>query len=176
MKEIKIRDSKRARATIEASEKGYYVDEEGNVISPKGRKRKPQSQWSRGSVYYRFTVRGNDGKNTTVQYHQLAAYQKFGRAALVKGIQIRHLDNNSENNRPDNLALGTAGDNAMDNPEDERLARAKHAASHRKKLNDIEVARLRKEHAEGARQKDLCKKYGIAKSTCSYIVNRKTYA
>jgi hypothetical protein len=172
---IKIRDSRRARATIEADEKGYYVNEEGDVISPTGKKRKPQPHRGRGASYYRFTIKLTGGKSTTVQYHQLAAYQKFGRAALVDGVHTRHLDGNAQNNRPDNLALGSATDNAMDQPAEVRVARAKHAASHIRKLSDIQVARLRKEKAEGATLKEICKKYGIAKSTASYIVNRKTY-
>lgn len=179
-KETEIRDSLRARSTVDASERGYYVNEDGDVISPKGTKRKPQpykNSAHRGGYYYRFTISvPGSKKRTTVTYHQLAAYQKFGAVALAEGVVVRHMDGDSENNRPDNIELGDHSDNMMDQCPKVRRARAKHAASHLKKLSDIEVARLRKDRAAGATLKVLCEKYGIAKSTCSYIINKKTYA
>jgi len=178
--EAKIRDSLRARSTVDASERGYFVNEDGDVISPTGKKRKPQpykNSAKKGGYYYRFTISiPGSRKRTTITFHQLAAYQKFGAMALAKGVLVRHLDGNSENNRPDNLVLGNESDNAMDQCPKIRKARAKHAASHLKRLNDIQVASLRRDRAAGATLKVLCAKYGIAKSTCSYIINRKTYA
>ena len=167
---------------MQAFEKGYYVNEKGDVISPLGRVRKPQPyRNSRGSggFYYRFTVQVEiDGEKykTSVAYHQLAAYQKFGEEALSEGVVVRHRNGDSEDNRPDNILLGTSSDNMMDQPEEVRKARALYAATFQQKLSDQQVRDLRAAKKRGATLQQICWKYQIAKSTASYIINRKTYA
>jgi len=173
-----MRNSLRARATVEAYDKGYRVNEDGDVISFKGTKLKPQPYSSKGKdggVYYRFTLSMSDGKSTTVNYHQLAGYQKFGKAALAEGIVVRHSDGNSENNKLSNFKLGTQKDNYNDQDDEVIKARAIHAASFKRKLTMDQARQLRKDREEGANYAQLGEKYGIPKSSISYIVNGKTY-
>jgi hypothetical protein len=178
---MKIRNSLRAQATVEAYEKGYRVNKDGDVISHIGNKRSPQKtakgrREKKGlTYYYRFTYRMLDGRNTTVCFHQLAAYQKFGSATFEGGTVVRHKDGNSENNRLDNILIGTQTDNAFDQPEEIRVARAKHAASFQRKLTMQQARQLRKDRSAGMDYKGLSAKYGIPKSSVSYIVNGKTY-
>jgi Mor family transcriptional regulator len=64
----------------------------------------------------------------------------------------------------------------MDKPSDVRVRAAKAGADVQKKLTADEVISLRAERERGAKYVDLVEKYGISKSTVSFIVNRKTYA
>lgn len=53
-------------------------------------------------------------RKSYVYEHRLVALKIYGPAAAAPGIVIRHLDGNRMNNTPDNLALGSQGDNVMD--------------------------------------------------------------
>lgn len=173
-----MRDSLRARATVEAYDKGYRVNDKGEVISPTEYKRKPQPYTRKGKkagTYYRFTISMSCGRKTTVNYHQLAGYQKFGKAALAEGTVVRHLDGNSENNKLSNFALGDNVDNYMDQPEETIIARAKHAASFKRKLTMDQARQLREDRKIGMTYRELGERYGIPKSSISYIINNKTY-
>ena len=44
----------------------------------------------------------------------MQAYQKFGNLIFQDNIQVRHLNNNSQDNSWDNIEIGTAKENAMD--------------------------------------------------------------
>lgn len=155
-----------------AKEKGYFIDNSGLVWSPKGR----QLKCGKGlGGYIRFSIADGNGRALSVYVHRLVAYQKFGDIVFEKGVVTRHLDGNLVNNFFENIAVGSMSDNMMDRPRKERLLHAKKAASHRRKLSKSEVSNLRAERANGATYRQLCQKYGIAKSTVSYIVNAVTY-
>lgn len=148
--------------------KGYRVDDDGNVYGPSGRKLKVWYQ----DGYPIFRV---GHSSCSVPVHRLAAYQKFGEALYVKGIECRHVDGNPSNSKPDNIILGTASDNAMDKDPAVRLGAAKKAAAVLRKLTESERDALLRDRRDGATYSELMKKYGLAKSTVSYIVNGKTY-
>jgi hypothetical protein len=63
------------------------------------------------SPYYAVNLYGN-GKNHKCLVHRLVAEAFHGKAPA--GMMVRHLDGNSFNNRADNLAWGTAKENAAD--------------------------------------------------------------
>lgn len=101
-------------AIAEAHRRGYRVQPDGSVLSPHGRVRSLNpSGLTKGSRYLAFSMRWA-GSVFTIWVHRLAAYQVYGDAALADGVCVRHLDDDRNNNRPDNLALGTASDNAKD--------------------------------------------------------------
>lgn len=166
------RNSNRSRMTQYAAKRGYWVDEDGRPHSPTGR-------ILRGCIgsngYQRFSIRRPDGGHANVAVHQLAALLKFGKAALAPGVHIRHLDGDPLNNRPSNLELGTAHQNIMDRPRAARVAHAKRAASFLRKMSRDQVEEARRMYEGGAKLKDIAAKYGVAMSTASYVVNRKTY-
>lgn len=168
-----IRASKQARLTIWAGQYGYRVDDSGELFSPTGRHLKPGPD---RNGYRRFSVRPRDTMvSTSVLVHQLAAIQKFGVAALGSGVQVRHLDGDPGNNRRENLAIGSARDNQMDKPRALRVRVAKQAAYRLRRLTPEQVASMRREYSNGSKLVALAAKYSVAKSTASYIVNRKTY-
>jgi isopentenyl phosphate kinase len=63
----------------------------------------------------------------------------------------------------------------MDIPPAERHKKARKAAATQRKLSKVDVSDLRRDRAGGMTYKMLMAKYGLAKSTVSYIVNGKTY-
>lgn len=111
--------------------------------------------------------------------HRLVVFEKFGEDMYAPGLEVRHKDNNFENNSWGNLLLGNKSQNMMDKPPEERkrIARiARIAALAQRKLSEGEAQQLRNDHVAGLSYRQLMKKYGIAKSTVSYIVNKRTYS
>lgn len=113
-----------------AYDKGYRVDEDGNVWY-NGRQRKVHDSWGgkRGKQYYSFCIKNEDGKPKNVQVHKLQAYQKFGEKMFESGIVVRHLNDNSLDNTYNNIEIGTTSDNMFDMPVEKRKALSKHATS-----------------------------------------------
>lgn len=127
-------------------------------------------QTARG--HHRFNVRL--GKELIpICVHKLAAFLHYGEQALQPGVEVRHVNGVAGDNRKENLLLGTRSDNALDQPADIRKARAQHAASFLRKLSDAQVLALRADREAGATYSDLCKKYGVVKSTVSRLVREK---
>ena len=168
-----IRKSKRAQAVIYASELGYVVGKDGEVISHMGILRKLQTKLRNGIPYYEFSIRLPGRISASVDVHQLAAYQKFGKDALKEYVVVRHLDGNSLNNSYDNLAIGSSSDNMMDRSPEDRLNHAVATAATKRVLTDSEVVDARKLRDAGASYKDLMLLYNIrSKSTMWEILNR----
>lgn len=115
-----------------------------------------------------------EGTRGTAYVHRLAAWQKFG-DEIFSWADVRHLDGDKTNNRPENLVLGTRSENMMDRDATDRVAHARKAARVQRKMTDKQVAQLRKDRVAGATYAVLMQKYGISKTAVSYIVNHKTY-
>lgn len=161
-----------ARAVVLAFQRGYRVDSNGRLFSSKGRAIR---QWTDKRGYKRYNIKDESGQ-TGFAVHALQAYQLFGDASLQPGIQVRHLDGNPLNNRPENIAIGSASDNNMDKPRSVRVRIAKHAAARRRKISFEEAVEARAGFQSGAlRLVDIMDRFGIAKSTASYLVNSRTY-
>ena len=117
--------SKRTIALETAYDKGYRVVE-GEVITPSG-----TVLALVGRKYLRFSTMTVNGIYP-VPVHRLVAYQKYGEKLFEKGICVRHLDGDAFNNLPNNIAIGTYRDNAMDIPVEDRMRSVEHASSFRK--------------------------------------------
>lgn len=155
------------RIEEKAYQAGYRVTEEGEVISPHSGK--PLKLYLRKHGYLSFSYDHTD----KVWVHRLQAFQKYGERIYEPGIQVRHLDGNSVNNRADNIAIGTQSENMMDRRPEDRLAHAKHAASHIRKLSAEDVVAMREARAAGAKLSDLCRRYGMSMGGISDIVTGK---
>lgn len=153
---------------LEAVEKGYKVSPEGEVVGLSGKLRKLSLS---SSGYQRFNLRGL----RQVAVHRLQAYQKFGEKIFEPGIVVRHLNGNPLDNSWDNITIGSQSDNMLDIPQYNRLSQSLKAAAKLRKLSNEEVLNLRKDREDGFSYLQLTEKYGICKSTISYIVNKKTY-
>lgn len=149
--------------------KGYRVADDGSILNPRGKKLTGYIG-SRGYRRFKYDRNKND-----LDVHRLAAYQLFGNKLFEEGIEVRHLDGNALNNAKNNLAIGTASQNYFDKPLSVRLFVSNSGAQVLRKLTNIEIKEMRLKREHGASYKELMDKYGIAKSTVSYIINKKTY-
>ena len=155
-----------------AYDKGYRVDEKGNVWY-NGKQRKLCDNWGRtgGKLYYSFCVRNDEGKPKNVLVHKLQAYQKFGEKIFENGIVVRHLNDNSLDNTYANIEIGTQQDNSMDIPSERRLSHAKHAASFQIKYDADEI---KKYHEKSKSYAKTMSKFNItSKGTLYHILNNR---
>ena len=158
-----MRSSKIWLATVHAYESGYRVNEDGKPVNPKGKvlsgylSDKPHS--------YRAISIKHDGRSRKVPIHVICAIQTFGIDAVANAPHVRHLDGNAHNNCPNNIGIGTASDNSMDQPPEVRASRARHASRsiRRKDWSDIESDK----HA-GMSYRQLASKYNMSKGTLAY--------
>jgi len=88
-----------------ASQKGYTINQTGEIIHPKGQKVRGSIRETKNSFYKIFGV-AHKGMSRPILVHRFVAYKKFGNLALEAEC-IKHLNNNSLDNRPDNIDIGT---------------------------------------------------------------------
>lgn len=151
-------------ALVRAYARGYRINPDGEVLNPKG----AILRGGRNRDGYRwFRVLKTD---PPIRIHRLQAFQKFGVAMFAPGLQVRHLDGNKENNRPENIAIGTASENQMDKPADVRLRAAFKAVDAARKHDHAEiVAHLNAGHS----YQQTMERFGIrSKGTVSFIARR----
>lgn len=90
---------------------------------------------------------------------------------IPDGLQVLHKCDVRHCVNPRHLYLGTNRDNVTDRNTRGRTAHNKGEKHGRSKLTWEQVRAIRKEFAAGANNKDLSKKYGVAKSQIYFIVN-----
>ncbi len=164
--------SKANDATRIAFRKGYRVTEDGTVVNALGRARVVQIKNPDTDPRCVFNVGIGDGQRFPVMVHKLQAYQKFGEAMFAPGILVRHLDEDSLNNRPGNIELGTPVDNAMDRSDSARQLHAQNGLRGRGKIDETTWATIAEDHAAGMGYKLLRKKYGVSLGTLSYRLSQ----
>ena len=158
---------------ITAYEKGYRVLSDGSVKGIRKNKLKLYLTNKKSPpYYYRFSVHGYDKKKHKVCVHQLVAYQKFKNLMFKKNILVRHLDNNSLNNVPDNITIGTQTQNQYDRPTESRLSHSIIASTYKRKFSDIEMSHIKKYHSKVRSYKQTMERFEItSKGTLHYILN-----
>ena len=168
--------SKTADAIRVAFRKGYRVSDSGEVTNAVGRVRKCQlrggNTLTENTGYRVFNVCGGDRVPRPVPVHRLLAYQMFGEDALVPGKHTRHLDGNSLNNTPSNIAMGSSSDNAMDRPKEDRVAHARKAGLVASRYPEGFWEKIRQEYESGLGYKKLRANYGIPLGTLSYQLSK----
>ncbi len=154
------------QSIIDFYAKGYRATEEGDIISPHTGRKLAFYTKKRGGYYSINTGAG------TIDVHFFIAYQKFGDKVFEEGVQVRHLDNNSKNNKDDNLILGTQSQNMYDLPKETRMRSAVNASTKIRKFSDDVVAEIKEKRSKGYKYKELMEEYGItSKGTMSHIIN-----
>jgi hypothetical protein len=162
--------SKSNKAIIVADQKGYTITRDGTVYGPTGTKLKLHNH----EEYYRFSVKV-EKESISVLVNRFQGYKKFGHKIFLKDLEIRHLNGKSFDNSYGNIGIGTHSRNMMDCTKQTRMKRSLQGSAKRRKLTEDQVKNLRQDRANGMMYKELMAKYGVAKSTVSYIVNGKTY-
>ena len=115
-----------------AFHKGYRVNEDGQLVSFTGKVLKTHTS-KMGHQETNIRVKG---KLHHLFVHRLCAYQKFGDKVFTAEC-VRHLDGNPQNNRPENLEIGTLSDNSQDIPKEIRRRSAIIASRSTKRYTDI---------------------------------------
>lgn len=121
---------KYSRNEVYAYEIGYRVTEDGFLQSPSGKYIGHISK----SGYVKFSIQ-NKRKRYVILVHRLQAYQKYGEKIYQKGLQVRHLNNDKQDNSHSNIALGTNKQNVADRDRETVLKNALYASSFTKKYD-----------------------------------------
>jgi hypothetical protein len=91
-----------------AYEKGYRAKEDGTIYNPKGKKIGFKVDNRNVFSYY------YEDYFSQVRCSRFIAYQLWGDKIFEKGVVVRHLNDIKDDDRFDNLALGTQADNMAD--------------------------------------------------------------
>lgn len=158
------------------SKKGYYVTEDGCLMSPKNKRVGTYSK--RRGMRYEYVSVLYDGKIDKLFTHRLQAFQKFGAELYKKGYVVRHLNGDSLDNTYDNISIGTYVDNALDIPKEKRKMMSVVAvrASMKKiiKYNQDIVKKAVLMRERGATFVEIAKTLGIStRAQANYIVRKR---
>lgn len=153
-----------------AYNKGYFIDEDGCLISHTGTKLNPRIA---NNGYYGTNIR-MDGKSQRLQCHTLAAYQKFG-DKIFESECVRHLDGNKLNNKKENIEIGSHHDNSMDIPKEVRINSARIATKCTEHYHDDDFVKKVKEYYNKVRSyKQTMKMFNItSKGTLHYMLHNR---
>lgn len=152
---------------IPGFEGSYAVDIEGNLISFK-RGKKTFLIGGLDKDGYRKAILCMDGKRHYFRIASLIALAFIGERP--DGMVIRHIDGDSLNNRPNNLAYGTQKENIADKEiHGTKLFGEKHGSSI---LNEAQVLEIRSSQLGSTK---LSIKYGVSRSCVDEIKSRRTW-
>ena len=157
------RDESRIRLAVS---KGYSIDVDGNVFSPR-KKLKLMSCKKGGYLYFNVRVK----HMMKIYVHRFQAYQKFGDQMFKKGLFVRHLNGNAQDNSRENMGLGTHSQNQMDKSPEVRKRMATHAYRVANPRSEQERFKIYELLAEGLSYNEIGKRTGVSKSTLSYMKN-----
>ena len=122
-----------------------------------------------------------------VPAHKVVAFAIWGERSFTKGIHVRHLNNNTCDNRKQNLALGTPSQNEQDKPKHVRVrvakqARARQVRPANMKLTVEQVTEIRSNAVFGPTGRarrgyvtELANRFGVSKSAVSQALKGVTH-
>ena len=121
--------------------------------------------------YWKVTVRRN-GRSTTTRFHRMICAAFHGRTPF-DGAHARHLDDDRDNNHPDNLAWGSASDNAYDKARNGRCPVGEKVGN--AKLTMRAVVAIRELNRRGYGYKRLARWFGVTQGCIHAVVKRLTW-
>ena len=162
--------SKCNQGVLEAFNRGYRIDEAGNVFNASGNLLSGHSSGGYKKISFRINKHYH-----TVLFHRLQAFVKFGELIFESNIQVRHLNGNSFDNSFENIGIGTPSQNMMDKSEEVRMRCSLIAT--RKMQDSIRSLESRKsiylDLYNGISYSKIIKKHkGLSKSTLSFMKNK----
>lgn len=156
---------------------GYEVSNLGRVRSTRERiynlPCRMLSQFPDRNGRWRVTLRGSHGEPKRNYYvHRLVAATFM--CPTNGRDQINHIDGNPRNNHLSNLEWCTQLENQQ-HARQTGLVYQHGGASVRARFTDEQAEEIREMRANGAAYEAIMARFPMAKSTCSYIVNGRTY-
>lgn len=154
----------------------YLATDSGEIIDSRSRyrrhvgERRIMAAHPDGWGYLK--VRISDGERVLHKaVHALVCVAFHG--ARPPGMEVRHLDGNQLNNRPENLCWGTPTENNRDRIRHGTIPRGE--SNRRSKFTDEQVRLMRDRWKAGETITDLASEYGVAYSTMSRALRRRTW-
>jgi hypothetical protein len=169
--------SKNKQAVKIAFDKGYRI-RDNEVYSHKGNKLKPQLKKCNSGNYKSFKLYVDkllNTRTTSVMYHHLLAYEKYGDIFFSPNIHVRHLNGLSTDNSWNNIELGTPSQNMMDKDPLTRRIHAITTSWNNRRFTDDEIKQIKIDRLNGLTYNDLIEKYKTAKGTLSFLFNHALY-
>ncbi|KEH09286.1 hypothetical protein GY15_31630 [Delftia sp. 670] len=152
---------------------GYWATEDGRILSSRDGVRELQQRSVDGYMNVTLGVRVR-GKKARRRYpvHRLVCLAFHGQPD--KGANVsRHLNGVSQDNRANNLAWGTHGDNAQDAIRHGTFGKGMRA--HRRKLTDKQVLEICARYTAGEPGRALAAEFGVHAYYPSQLVRGKTW-
>lgn len=154
---------------------GYFATEDGEVVSMRSGIAKVLATQNNGG-YLRVTVSvrvAGVKERHRFEVHRLVLKAYAGTPA-DHALQARHLDGNSLNNKPSNLAWGTTADNAADAVRHGTLGPG--MRSRRRRLTDVQVMEIRRRSRAGASKHHLAQEFGVHPEYIPKIVSGEAWS
>ncbi len=153
---------------------GYFVDEQGNLYSTRGRwghlRSIKMSQKTTKKGYKAVCLRVGQGQKDK-RVHRLVLEAFVG--PCPEGMQSRHLDGDPANNRLDNLAWGTKAENESDRKKHCTVPRGQDNPA--AKLTEEKVKEIRRLLSLNQSMQSVARMFGVHKDTIRNIKKRKKW-
>jgi hypothetical protein len=156
----------------------YYITTRGRLLSCKTHIKFLDNHLRNG--YRSASLVSNDGVVRKEYVHRIMCAAFFGvETGHKQGLVARHLDGNPENNRIENLAVGTFKENAEDRDRHGRTARGEKHGQSKMTARQVKMMRLLWENREDMpfkiNYRTLGRMFNIAPSPAKSIVQRETW-
>lgn len=149
----------------------YFIHRDGYVISYKLNKNGKILKSQPNSFGYHRVALVDEKKNSKTYFiHNLVTYYFIG--IKDKGIQVRHLDGNKNNNKLSNLKYGTPKENAQDKLLHGTKCDGEKNGNHI--LTDEQVNEIRIKYKGFGFAKELAEEYNVSESLIGLIIKNKS--
>ncbi|MBB5804669.1 transposase-like protein [Saccharothrix ecbatanensis] len=145
----------------------YDILSDGRIYSWKRRK----FLSDRASTTYQEVCLMIEGKREQWKVHRLVTAAFYG--PLPEGMQTRHLNGNSRDNRLSNLAYGTPAENIADKERHGTMLRGTDTPM--ALFNKEQVLEIKEALSNGVHYTEVAKQYGVSESVVYCIARGKTY-
>lgn len=156
----------------------YYITTRGRILSCKHHLRFLDNHLRNG--YRAASLVSNDGEVRKDYVHRLMCMAFFNvKTGSSSGLVCRHLDGNPENNRIENLAVGTFKDNAADRDRHGRTAKGDKHGMSKMSARRVKMMRTLWKHRDdlpfSLTYKTLGEMFGMAPTPTRSIVKNETW-
>lgn len=154
---------------------GYFATEDGEVVSARsGEDRLIKSRVRDGYKAVTLSVKvGGKRQRHRFEVHRLIL-KAYGGLPPSAAHEARHLNGDSLDNRPSNLAWGTRLENTADAIRHGTLGPG--MRSRRRKLTDLQVLEIRRRHGDGEQSANLAREFGVCREYIPQLVSGKAWS